>query len=243
MPLIESATAASNVVPNPFTDAQSMNDAQHFVENLNYLDIMVSLTVAAALGALIAFHPKRQIEASGPINDKELKQTQILICVAGATLVALIRGSLELAFGLVGLGGLVRYRTAMRNPVDLSIIFILIGLGMSCGLQFYQFAITITGFIYVLLYILEFSGSAYKYIWTLRVDSTDPSRVEKEFKQAAKEFKFHILQMKTALRTGRFRCRFTSKGRFKSEDLTQIIRERCGKDIQYTRFDWELERE
>ncbi len=242
MAQVESATQTNSVVTNPFQPETNMFDP-HPLEYINYTEIVLSLTLAAILGALIAFHPKRQIESSGPISDKELKQTQILICVAGATLVSLIQGSLELAFGLVGLGGLVRYRTAMRNPVDLSIIFILIGLGMACGLHFYKFALTITGFIYVLLYVMDYCGGSFKYMWKLRVDSTDPSRVEKTFKSVASEMNFYVIQMKTALRTGRFSCNFASKQKFRTDEVTDLIRKRCGDDIQFTRFDWEQERE
>jgi len=239
---ILSATGTGDI-PHPFQSSQTAMNTQHFVESLNYTDILISLSTAAILAALLAYHPKRQVETGGPVNDKELKQNQILICVAGATLVCLIRGSLELSFGLVGLGGLVRYRTSMRNPTDLSFIFILIGLGMSCGLQFYKFAITIAGFIYVLLYVLDFSGGAYKNIWVVRVSATNISMVENQFKSMAKDLGFHIISMKTSVQTGRFRCRFTSKTKLISDELTQNIRERCGEDVLFTRIDWELVRD
>ena len=139
-----------------FTDQlkeSSTGSFDRYAGDLTYFQILISLSLAAVLGALIAYHPWRQIEVDGPVKDRELKKTLILIAVAGAIMVALIQGSLERAFGLVGLGSFVRYRTSLRNPADLSIIFILIGLGMACGLQFYEFAITITGFIYLLLFM------------------------------------------------------------------------------------------
>ncbi|MDX9752407.1 MAG: DUF4956 domain-containing protein, partial [bacterium] len=136
-------------------------EVSHYIGTLSYVEILIALIAAATMGAFIAFHPKRQAEAGGPASDRELKNTLIMIPVAGVVMVALVQDSLARAFGLVGLGSFVRFRTNMRNPLDLSIIFILIGLGMACGLKMYEFAITITGFLYVLLYILNFTSGSY----------------------------------------------------------------------------------
>jgi uncharacterized membrane protein YhiD involved in acid resistance len=224
-----------------FTSAPG--DTIHYVEQLDYGQILVALTLSAIMGALIAFHPKRQAESGGPASDKELKKTMIIIPVAGAVMVALVQGSLERAFGLVGLGSFVRYRTAMRNPVDLSIIFILIGLGMACGLQQYRFALTITGFLYILLYILEFTSGAYLYTWNLKIDSTKPLLVERVFVDLAKENNFHIIRIRSSKQGGQFRCRFTAKKQIDTDKLTEDIKEYCGEDVFFTRVDWELNKQ
>jgi uncharacterized membrane protein YhiD involved in acid resistance len=220
--------------------AAPADNVEQYVTQLEYYQIILALSIAAILGAFIALHPKRQTEAGGPASDKELKKTLIIIPVAGAIMVALVQGSLERAFGLVGLGSFVRYRTAMRNPVDLSIIFILIGVGMACGLKQYEFAVTITSFLYILLYVLEFTTGAYQYTWLLKVDTTNPIIVERMFLDIAKENQFHIIRIRSSKQGGQFRCRFTAKKQIDTDKLTENIKEFCGEDVLFTRFDWEL---
>jgi uncharacterized membrane protein YhiD involved in acid resistance len=70
-------------------------------------------------------------------------RAQILICAAGALMVIVIAGSLARAFGLVGLGSFVRFRTTMKDPTDLAVMFLLVGLGMACG--FGAFGIALYG--------------------------------------------------------------------------------------------------
>lgn len=224
---------------------QSSTTTDHYASilNDNYVALFLALVVSAVLGALIAFHPKRHIEANGPVSDREVRSTQILICVAGAIMVALIQGSLERAFGLVGLGSFVRYRTSLRNPVDLSVIFILIGVGMACGLNLYAFAITITAFIYILLYLLNIRIGERRKIWSLKVDTNEPSRVEKAFREISAKEDFQIVRIRASKQGGGFRCRFLSRKPIDTDEMTKEIQNRCGPGVHFARFEWLQESE
>ena len=113
---------------------------------------------------------------------------------------------------------------------------------MACGLQMYQLAFTVTAFIYILLYLLEFSGGSYQFKWALRVDSTDPVKVENVFLSLVEENKFHILRVRKSKEMGRFRCSFRSKVQFDTDVITKEIRDRCGDEVHFTRFEWDLDR-
>lgn len=56
----------------------------------------------------------------------------LTVIAAGVTIV--IGDNLVRAFGLIGAVAIVRFRTAIRNTRDMTYIFLLIVLGMSCGL-------------------------------------------------------------------------------------------------------------
>lgn len=239
---------SSSIFSSMYNGAQNLisqiEDPSHFDQyagDLSYLELILALSTASILGALIAYHPKQKTEMDAPITNHELRKTQIVICVAGAIMVALIQGSLERAFGLVGLGSFVRYRTALRNPFDLATIFILIGLGMACGLQYYEFALTITCFFYVLLYFLDFQSPDNLDLWTFKVQSSDPDRVERSFRNIADDKKFRVSKIKTNKELGLFHCKFRSKKPFNREDVNKFIREQCGENINIVRLDWEQE--
>jgi hypothetical protein len=102
---------------------------------LHGLDILVRLLCAFGLGAFVAYRPWRAlIGHRGPRVSNETAQTQSIIAVAGALLVVVIGDSLARAFGLVGLGTFIRFRAGVKDPRDVAVILVMIGIGMACGL-------------------------------------------------------------------------------------------------------------
>ncbi len=87
---------------------------------------------AVAIGALIAARPWRYLMGRKPPRP-EMVQAQILLCVAAAIVIVVIGDSVAKAFGLVGLGSFVRFRSGLKDPRDAAVLFLVIGLGMACG--------------------------------------------------------------------------------------------------------------
>lgn len=239
--MAESAT--NSIIPIP-----SSNEVSDFVNNLassgnedmlSSVELLFAMTIASGLGALIAHHPKRARKGTSPSLDAEVRKTQILICVAGAILIPLIQGSLARAFALAGLGSFVRYRTVLSNPLDLSIIFVLIGLGMACGLQLYSLAFTVTGFIYLLLYMMNVRERHEARHWAMQVDCDNPDEVRKAFEEVAQMHDMFIIRQKTNTDRGKYRCRFTSDHLFNPDQMREEIMERTEEDVRYSRFDFE----
>jgi uncharacterized membrane protein YhiD involved in acid resistance len=122
-------------------------------------DIGLRLGVAAAIGTLLALHPLRVIrQRKCGEFDLDTVRAQILIAVAGALMVVVVGDSVARAFGLVGIGSFVRFRTSIRNPRDTACLFLLIGLGMASGLQLYSMALLGSIFTFILLGLLEIGG-------------------------------------------------------------------------------------
>ena len=123
-----------------------------------FVEILKRVGLASLLGAAVALHPIRLHRRKGitdPMNTGLAIRAQILICAAGALMVIVIAGSLARAFGLVGLGSFVRFRTTMKDPTDLAVMFLLVGLGMACGFGAFGIAVYGTVTIMVVLAALE----------------------------------------------------------------------------------------
>jgi len=118
-----------------------------------------ALAVAATIGAVLSLHPMRlrRQRLEGSIDWDQVR-AQILIAVAGALMVVVVGDSMARAFGLVGIGGFIRFRTSIRNPRDTAFLFLLIGLGMACGLHHWDVAVVGTGFLVLLICIVELGG-------------------------------------------------------------------------------------
>lgn len=99
---------------------------------------MIGLPVlqAVVLGGLFSLLPGRLQTLRQTKKGRELIKAQVLVTMAGALLVVVIgndEGSAARAFGLLGLGSFIRFRSALKSPADTAILFLLIGIGMACG--------------------------------------------------------------------------------------------------------------
>lgn len=110
--------------------------------------------VALAAGTIVAWRPWRKWwGVSAP--KREMAQAQVLLCVAGCLMVAIIGDSVARAFGLVGIGGLIRFRAALKDPRDGAIFFLLIGLGMAAGLGAYTLVASGTVLLAIVLAVVD----------------------------------------------------------------------------------------
>jgi len=112
------------------------------------------LSVASICGVIIAYHPRRRPR----FLDEERQQTartQVLMAVAAAVMVVVIGDSTARAFGLLGLGSAIRFRTNVHSSVDAAVLFLLMGVGMASGLGEYRVAIAVTAFTFIALFLLE----------------------------------------------------------------------------------------
>ncbi len=79
----------------------------------------------------------------------------MLIAVAGAVMTTVIGDSMSRAFGLVGLGGFIRFRSGIKDPRDAAAMFVMIGVGMACGLGAASVAACATVFFGGVLLVLD----------------------------------------------------------------------------------------
>jgi anti-anti-sigma factor len=93
---------------------------------------LVKLAVAAIVGMLVTVVQRhyRHDRSSNPT----LEQAQVLLCVAGALMMIIIGSSLPRAFGIAGAASIIRFRTPVEDARDITVLFIMMGLGMAAGL-------------------------------------------------------------------------------------------------------------
>jgi len=112
---------------------------------------LAKLVAAALIGALVtAIHTP--VTRDRP---RSLEQAQTLLCVSGAMMMIIIGNSLARAFGIAGAAGIVRFRTPVDDPKDVTILFLLMGLGMATGLGAFAVAGLGTAFLCVALLVLD----------------------------------------------------------------------------------------
>jgi hypothetical protein len=114
-------TALAGGAPDP----PVFSTVQPFIE-------LSKLVAAALIGILVtAVH---QPNARDRTNSRSMAQAQMLLCVSGALMMIIIGNSLARAFGIAGAASIIRFRTPVEDARDITILFILMGLGMAAGL-------------------------------------------------------------------------------------------------------------
>lgn len=84
-----------------------------------------------------------------------LARAQVLLCVAGAMTMILIDNSIARAFGIAGAASIVRFRTPVDDPTDATVLFLLMALGMACGVG--AFGVALAGAAGVCLLLAAFA--------------------------------------------------------------------------------------
>ena len=97
-----------------------------------------------------------------------MEQAQTLLCVSGAMMMIIIGNSLARAFGIAGAASIIRFRTPVDDPKDVTILFLLMGLGMSTGLGAFAVAGLGTAFLCVTLLALDHVARNRRASWRSR---------------------------------------------------------------------------
>jgi len=71
-----------------------------------------------------------------------------------------VKSSLALSLGLVGALSIVRFRSAIKEPEELTYLFLNIAIGLGCGAN--QILVTLMAFICIVLFIIVSKGSIFK---------------------------------------------------------------------------------
>ena len=129
-----------------------------FLEGYASTDITVRF-VAAAL--CITFLISMVIFAVYRITTKKTFYSRdfniSLVCVAliTATIIITIQSSIVVSLGMVGALSIVRFRTAIKNPMDLAFLFWAISVGIICGAGLGIFAVMLSAFASVVILVLK----------------------------------------------------------------------------------------
>ena len=117
---------------------------------------LLKLVVAALIGIVVTT-VHRRYHRDKPLP-RSLLQAQVLLCLAGAMIMVIIGSSIARAFGVAGAAGIVRFRTPVEDPKDTTILFLLVALGMACGVGLLEVAGMGTVFLCLVLVVLDRFG-------------------------------------------------------------------------------------
>ena len=157
----------STVSPSPATPGKGAN-AEVFglfdeqtpdqKENESWPVVAARITLKLALGALLAtllaFRPRR--DSPMTIRNPYVAQTQILLAVVAAALMMVVADNAARAFGIFAAASLVRFRTNIRDPKEITVLLISLAIGLATGVGKVEVAIILSLFSLVVVSLLEY---------------------------------------------------------------------------------------
>jgi uncharacterized membrane protein YhiD involved in acid resistance len=157
---------APQTAPSPSTARQSepglsglfSGQASNEQEPMPWLPMAASITLklalAGLLAALLAFRPHKEI----PILQRNpyVAQTQILLAIVAAALMMIVADNAARAFGIFAAASLVRFRTNIRDPKEITVLLMSLAIGLASGVGKVEVAIILSLFSLLVLSVLEY---------------------------------------------------------------------------------------
>ncbi len=122
-----------------------------WLETMGHLTLR--LLLAALLGAALAFRPRKRILTLK--RNPYVSQTQILLAVVAAALMIIVGDNAARAFGIFAAVSLVRFRTNIRDPKEITVLLISLALGLAAGFGRWDLALVLALFSLIVLWLLE----------------------------------------------------------------------------------------
>ena len=178
-----------------------MNDfsfADIFTLSMSPLRVLITLLLALAVGGFICIIYKRTF--GGVMYSRNFNLSLIVLTMVTSLMLMLINNSLALSMGMVGALSIIRFRTAIKDPMDTVFMFWSVGEGIALGTKFYDIAVIsaiVIGVVLAAMGAFKFKGTR-PYILIIHYDEAASAQI----KQMIKQLPSPRLKSKTVQRDG-----------------------------------------
>lgn len=132
-----------------FDDVLKKSFVQSTTENISRGGVLLALVVACLI-ALYVFCVYRMITRKAFYN-KNFNISLVALAIITTAIILSIQSSVVISLGMVGALSIVRFRTAIKEPMDLVFLFWSISVGIICGAGLFEIAIAASLFLTVVI--------------------------------------------------------------------------------------------
>ena len=121
--------------------------------------VVAALAVTLVLALYIFFIYKRLTRKT--FYSRSFNESLVGVALITAAIIVTIQSSVVVSLGMVGALSIVRFRTAIKNPMDLMFLFWSISIGIICGAGFAIFAVILSAALTIAIVLLDRIPSAH----------------------------------------------------------------------------------
>lgn len=147
--------------------------------NTGYEVIIISVILAFVLSSMIVF--TYQFTTNKTQQSKNLMQGIVMISIVAATVMQAIGDSIARGLGMLGALAIIRFRTTLRDPRNITFVFASLAAGIACGVYGFLVAVIGTTGFCISAFLLKFSffGKRKDLMGNLRLDVNYDSELKK----------------------------------------------------------------
>ncbi|MEM7161095.1 MAG: DUF4956 domain-containing protein [Bacteroidota bacterium] len=174
----------------------SNSNLTNFNQDLNL--IVLNMLVALACGIVISLVYRYTYK--GPSYSTSFTNSLVLLSMITAIVIMVIGNNTATAFGLVGAMSIIRFRTAVRDVIDIVFIFFSLAIGLAAGVGFKGIALVGTVLISLVIIVVVKTNFARpkrrNYLLQILYDNNDEAEngIQKELRKYCKQLKLVNLQ-------------------------------------------------
>lgn len=134
-----------------------------FLEGVNVADfsitsIALTLAVTALLGLYV--YAVYRLVSRKEFYSKNFNISLVAMAMITSAIILSIQSSVVISLGMVGALSIVRFRTAIKDPMDLVFLFWSISVGIICGAGLYGMALMLSLAVTVVVLVLDYLPTA-----------------------------------------------------------------------------------
>ncbi len=161
--------------------------------------ILIGLLLGCLVGLIIAFVYKRCFR--GVLYSPTFALTLVMLTLITTPVVMCIKSNISLSMGMVGALSIVRFRTAVKDPMDTAYMFWALTMGILLGAEMYVHALIVVLVIGAILFLMSFLklGKGNAYLLVVHYDDYAEQDITQLLRRTVKQRK---LRSKTVTRSG-----------------------------------------
>lgn len=169
-----------------FIDMIKKSVLEEFTGTISVDKIVLSLLVAFLLSIFIVYIYKKTF--NGVVYSKSYSVCLVLLAMVTTLIVRTISSNLTLSLGMVGALSIIRFRTAIKDPLDTAFMFWAITAGIMSGTGLYLVAIVATlslGLFFFLSNVIVFKTKT-KYLFVIKYSEKEENKVKNQLTKIPK---------------------------------------------------------
>jgi len=188
-----------------------------FTSTLSVSDIAIVLFITFLTGMFVFYIYKKTFQ--GVLYTQSFNVSLVMVAIVTSLIIMTISSNFILSLGMVGALSIVRFRTAIKDSMDIVFMFWAISIGIANGAGFFKISITGTIFIAIILLILtKYKSSSSPYLLILNYHENSHINIVDHIKNETGQFN---LKAKTVVNDN---VELTVEIRIKNEDTSFVNR-------------------
>lgn len=162
---------------------------------LQFSDILIAMSVTLVCAAIVFYTYIKTYQ--GVLYQKSYNIALVMVSLITTLVIMTISGNLALSLGMVGALSIIRFRTAVKDPLDVVFMFWCVAIGIANGVAFFK--ISLFGSILIALVLFGLSRIKIKrepYLLIVRYDNASEESVMESLQRSARSYKLKTKTMK-----------------------------------------------